>query len=86
MIFGSSAAISFGLTTTVIVFFILKSEQPQLAHELASLVRSCVGFLAMSALSGGCLYATLKELRWQSVAQVAMWLAVAGIAYAYWPR
>jgi hypothetical protein len=86
LIFGSSAAISFGLTATAIVFLVLKGEQPQLMHELPTLIRSCCGFLALSAISGGCLYATLKQLRWQWGAQAAMWLGLVIIVYAYWPK
>jgi hypothetical protein len=85
LVFGSAAAISFGLTATTIVFFVLKGEQPQLARELPSLVRSCLGFLLLSAISGACLYATLRGLRWQMLGQVAMWLSVAAIVWAYWP-
>jgi hypothetical protein len=86
LIFGSSAAISFGLTATAIVFLFLQGEQPSLARELPILLRGCAGFWAMSAVSGACLYATLKELRWQVGGQVAMWLAVVAIGYAYWPK
>jgi ABC-type methionine transport system permease subunit len=86
LIFGSSAAISFGLTSTAIVFFVLKGEQPQLVRELPVLVRSCLGFLTLTGISGGCLYATLKELRWKGLAQVIMWLSVVAVGWAYWPR
>jgi len=85
LIFGSSAAISFGLMATSIVFLVLRSEQPQLAHELPILIRSSCGFLALSAVSGSCLYATLKDLRWQWRAQIAMWIGLAVTVYAYWP-
>jgi hypothetical protein len=86
LVFGSSAAISFGLTATTIVFFVLRVEQPQLDRELPSLVRSCLCFLALAAVSGGCLYATLKDLRWRNAGQAGMWIAVTLVAYAYWPK
>jgi len=86
LIFGSSAAISFGLMATTIVFLVLKSEQPQLAQELPTLIGSCCGFLALSGISGSCLYATLKELRWRWSAQAAMWMGLAFTVFAYWPR
>jgi hypothetical protein len=86
LIFGSSAAISFGLMATTIVFLVLKNEQPQLAYELPALIRSCSGFLILTALSGSCLYATLKERRWQWGAQAAMWIALATIVYIHWPK
>jgi hypothetical protein len=86
LIFGSSTAISFGLIATTIVFLVLQSEQPQLAHELPILIRSSCGFLALATVSGGCLYATLRDLRWQWIAQAAMWIGLAGTVYAYWPQ
>ncbi len=85
LVFGSAAAISFGLTATTIVFLVLKGEQPQLARELPALARSCVIFLTLSAVSGGCLYATLKGLAWRRYAQAAMWLSVAAVVWIFWP-
>ena len=85
IVFGSSAAISFGLTATTIVFLVLKGEQPQLARELPVLARSCLVFLALAATSGGCLYATLKGHAWTGFAQLIMWLSVAAVVWNYWP-
>ena len=79
-------AISFGLVTTVIVFLFLKGEEPYLARELPMLIRSCLCFLALSGVSGVCLYGALKALRWQKSAQVAMWLGVVLVGYVYWPK
>lgn len=85
LIFGSAAAISFGLTATAIVFLVLSDEEPRLAEELPWLVRSCGWFLGLAAIAGACLYATLKELRWRWMGQAAMWLFLALIGWVYWP-
>jgi len=85
LVFGSATAISFGLTATTIVFLVLKGEQPQLARELPVLARSCLVFLTLAAISGGCLYATLKSHAWKGFAQLTMWLSVAAVIWNYWP-
>lgn len=85
LIFGSSAAISFGLTATAVVFLVLGDDEPRLADELPALLRSCGWFLGLAAISGACLYATLKDLRWRWAAQGAMWLFLGLIGWVYWP-
>jgi hypothetical protein len=85
-VFGSATAISFGLVGTVIIFLFLRGDEPQLTHELPSLLLGCGGFLALSAISGGCLYLTMQRRRWHWVAQITMWLGVFLIGFAYWPK
>ena len=85
LVFGSAAAISFGLTATAVVFLILRGEQPELQRELPSLLRSCAWFLLLSAVAGAALVAALKHLRWRFAGQFAMWAVLALIAYVYWP-
>jgi hypothetical protein len=86
IIFGSAAAISFGLTATLVIFLALKGEQPQLAHEIAPLVRSCLWFIALAGVSGAALYAALKMMSWRLWMQGAMWLTVLVVGAAYWPQ
>lgn len=85
LVFGSAAAISFGLTATAVVFYVLSGEEPRLAEELPPLLRSCGWFLGLAGISGACLYATLKGLRWRWAGQAAMWLFLAAIGWVYWP-
>jgi hypothetical protein len=86
IIFGSAAAISFGLTATLVVFTVLRGEQPQLQHEIAPLLRSCMWFLALAAVSGAALYAALKQNTWRAWAQGAMWLSIGVVGAVFWPR
>jgi hypothetical protein len=85
LMFGSAAAISFGLTATAIVFLILRAEQPELQRELPSLLRSCAWFWLLAAASGAALIGVLKQRRWRWAAQVGAWAVLALIAYVYWP-
>jgi hypothetical protein len=86
IVFGSAAAISFGLITTSIVFAFLKGDYPQLDRELWPFIMSCVWFVGLSAISGAALLATLKGLRWRAYAQLGMVIALLAVGFAYWPR
>ncbi|MBC7984194.1 MAG: hypothetical protein H7Y02_10105 [Candidatus Obscuribacterales bacterium] len=86
IVFGSATAISFGLTATLIVFLVLRGERPQLAHELPSLLRSCLWFVGLAAVSGVALYAALKRERWRGWAQLVLWSAVTLVGFVFWPR
>jgi hypothetical protein len=86
IIFGSAAAITFGLSAVVIVYLILQQRHPQLTEEFGLLLRSDAVFACLAALSGISLFAMLKGLRWRWIAQLAMWFTVAGIIALYWPR
>ena len=85
LIFGSAAAIGFGLTATAVVFAILKSEEPELARELPRLVASCAWFWLLATASGASLYATLRRLSWRFWAQAGMWVALGLVVLVYWP-
>lgn len=86
IVFGSAAAISFGLVTTSIVFAILRDDYPELARELWPFLRSCVWFVALTGLAGAALYATLKQLHWRVYAQAGMIAGLLAVGLVYWPR
>ncbi|HSN73191.1 MAG TPA: hypothetical protein VLT59_16875 [Steroidobacteraceae bacterium] len=85
IVFGSAAAITFGLVAVVIIFLVLKGEHPRFGTELGPLLRSSAIFAVLSLSSGTSLYATLKELRWRWIAQAGMWLTLAAVIALYWP-
>jgi hypothetical protein len=85
IVFGSAAAISFGLMATSVVFLIIKSDHPQLNRELAPLLMSCGWFVTLAGCSGVALYSTLKRLAWRGYAHIAMALALLAVALFYWP-
>lgn len=86
IVFGSAAAITFGLTAVLVIYLVLKGRHPQLATEFGPLLRSSGQFAILALISGASLYATLKGLRWRWIAQAAMWFTVAAVASLYWPR
>lgn len=86
IIFGSAAAITFGLSAVVIVYLVLQHRHPQLAAEFGLLLRSDAVFACLAAMSGISLFAMLKDLHWRWIAQTAMWFTVAATCAWYWPR
>lgn len=83
ILFGSAAAITFGLTGVLVIFLILEGRHPEMRAELPALWRSSALFAALAIVSGASLYSVLKSLKWRWIAQIATWLLIAGIAVFY---
>jgi len=86
IVFGSAAAITFGLVAVMIVFLVLKGEHPRFGAELPPLIRSSAVFAVLAFASGASLYSTLKELPWRWIAQTGMWFTLLGVIAVYWPE
>jgi hypothetical protein len=86
IVFGSATAISFGLCATLAIFAFLKSDNPQLVHDLPKLAISCAQFLTLAAIAGAALYGMFKNKRWSVAASSAAWALVALIGWFYWPK
>jgi hypothetical protein len=86
ILFGSAAAITFGLGGVIVIFLALKGRHPEMLSEFAALLRGGAVFSLMAAASGVSLYATLKQLKWRHAAQAAMWICLIALIVLYWPR
>mgnify|MGYP003577235208 CR=1 FL=1 len=86
IVFGSAAAITFGLAGVLVIFLILQGQYPQMGAEFPVLVRSSAVFALLAGVSGASLLGMLKGRRWRWLAPGTMWLVVAGITAFYWPR
>jgi hypothetical protein len=86
IVFGSAAAITFGLGGVLVIFLILQGQYPQMRAEFPVLIRSSGLFALLAAVSGASLLGMLKGRPWRWVAHAAMWLVVVSIAAIYWPR
>lgn len=86
IVFGSAAAITFGLGGVLVIFLVLKGAHPEMHAEFPALLRSSGVFALLACVSGMSLLAVLKGLKWRWFAQIAMWLVVLGIGTLYWPR
>jgi len=85
IIFGSAAAITFGLAAVLFIFVLLQGEHSELASEFVPLLRSSALFATLAAVAGASLYASLKQLRWRWIAQALMWFTVLAVGMFYWP-
>lgn len=86
IVFGSAAAITFGLASVLFIFVLLQGRHSELAVEFGPLLRSSALFATLAAVAGASLYASLKGLRWRWIAQGLMWLTVLALGMFYWPR
>ena len=84
IVLGSSAATTFGLGATLVVFLVLSGEMPQFRAELPLLARYLAIFVALTALAGVSFVGLARERPWRRWAQLAMWGALAGLAVLYW--
>ncbi|HKQ81067.1 MAG TPA: hypothetical protein VJS42_02620 [Steroidobacteraceae bacterium] len=85
IVFGSAAAIAFGLASVLFIFLLLQGKHSELATEFIPLLRSSLLFTTLAAIAGISLYASLKRLRWRWIAQAVMWFTVLGVGMFYWP-
>jgi cyanate permease len=85
IIFGSAAAITFGLGGVIVIFLVLKDRHPELLGEFTTLLQGAGMFALLALASGTSLLATLKRRAWRHAAQGLMWLCVGALAFLYWP-
>lgn len=86
ILLGSSAAITFGLTSSLIVFLFLQGRYPQFAAELPMLARYSALFWALTVIAGWAFYSLQRQLKWRWVAQISMWCLIFMIVWHVWPR
>jgi hypothetical protein len=84
IVLGSSAATTFGLGATLVVFLVLSGETPQFREELPLLARYVVIFVVLTALAAVSFVGQARQRPWRRWAQAAMWGALAGLAGLYW--
>lgn len=84
IVLGSSAATTFGLGATLVVFLVLSGEVPEFRAELPKLAVYVVLFIGLTALAGVSFVGQAKNRPWRRWAQGAMWGALAGLAALYW--
>jgi hypothetical protein len=83
ILFGSAAAITFGLAGVLVIFLLLSGRHPEMQVELPTLWRSALLFGALTAVSGASLLGILRGLKWRWAALFATLLLIAGITVFY---
>ncbi|HEY7673083.1 MAG TPA: hypothetical protein VIC71_12775 [Gammaproteobacteria bacterium] len=85
-VFGSAAGITFSLFGVLVVYLVLRSEQPRFAAEIAPLLTHLALFAALTAAAAVTFYAELRQLAWRAPCRVVLVGALAGLIAFYWPR
>jgi len=83
IVLGSSAATTFGLTATMVIFLVLAGETPRFREELPLLARYVVIFVGLTALAAVSFIGQARNTVWRRWAQVALWGTLAGLAFLY---
>ena len=82
IVFGSAAAISFGLMAVAAIFWMIGRDSARVASEVSRVPLYCSLFLVLCAVAGVALYGAMRRLAWQWYAQAGMWTVV--VALAWW--
>jgi hypothetical protein len=77
---GSSAAITFSLVGSVVVFLLLRSKYPELAAELPALITSAGLFVVLTATAGISFYGQIKGRAWRYAALAALLVVLITVA------
>ena len=85
IILGSSVAITFSLAAVLLVFLILGDEYARLQREFDPLVQSLILFIGMTAIAAASFYTLLINHAARFWLNAAMWAALFGVGYYYWP-
>jgi len=85
IVLGSSVSITVSLAAVLLMFLVLGDDYPRLAWEFRGVVVSFALFLGMTVVAAVSFWTLVRQHAARHAAQAAMWLAVAGVGYFYWP-
>ena len=85
VVLGSAASIALVLVMVVVIFALSTGAQAAIGREYPELLATAGLFALLAALAAAAFVGLQRERPWRWLAQAAMWLALAGIAWYYWP-
>jgi hypothetical protein len=85
IVLGSAASIALVLGMVVVIFTLTAGAQAAIGREYPELLATAGLFALLAAVSGAALIGLQRDRPWRWIAQAAMWLALCGIAWYYWP-
>jgi len=85
VVLGSAASIALVLVIVVVIFALTVGNEAAVGREYPQLLATAALFALLAAVSGAAFVGLQRERRWRWIAQAAMWMALAGIAWYYWP-
>jgi len=86
IVLGSAASITFGLSSVLIVFCVLRGEHPELGRELPQLLGSLIAFAVLTAASAYSFLGQARLRSWRGWAHAATLVGLCGVILMYWPR
>ena len=85
IVMASAAAIALGLVVVVVIYLIVGAEAPAVQREIPVLWANAGLFTAFSLVSVAAFYAQVTHKPWWAAAVAAQVLALALLAFYYWP-
>jgi hypothetical protein len=83
IVLGSSAATTFGLAATLVVFLALSGEYPQFRDELPLLALYLAVFVGLTAVAAASFVGLVRARPWRRWAQAGLWLGIVLLAALY---
>ncbi len=80
-VLGTAVSITFSMAVVGLLLAILVSDYPQVRAEIRPMLTLSGLFLLLAVTSGFSFISLVREQRWWWTAQLAMWGAIAGIAW-----
>lgn len=86
VVLGSAASIALVLLMVLVIFALSSGAQAALGREYPGLLAAAALFALLAAVSAAAFVGLQRERHWRWLAQGAMWLTLAAIAWHYWPE
>lgn len=85
IVLGSATSIALVLGMVVVIFALTGSQQAMVGREIPGLLVSVGLFTVLSAAAATAFAGLQRDRPWRWLAQAAMWVAMAGMGWYYWP-
>jgi O-antigen/teichoic acid export membrane protein len=85
VVLGSATSIALVLALLVVIFALTAGGSPEVSREYPDLLASAGLFAALAAVAAAAFVGLQRHRPWRWAAQAAMWLALALVAWHYWP-
>jgi hypothetical protein len=85
VVLGSAGSIVTVLAMILIVYLLISADHPAVLEEYAGLTRALLLFGSLTIVSAVAFLGLQRHTRWRWVAQGAMWFALLGVGWLYWP-
>jgi hypothetical protein len=85
VVLGSAASVALVLLMVVLVFALSRGGEAAVRAEFPGLLAAAGLFAVLAAAAASAFVGLQRRRPWRWTAQAAMWLALAAIAFYYWP-